>query len=127
VSSAPQPVDESVLRDLKDRLRGYRRIPLVEGIGWDRGTDADYLAELVAYWAQTYQWREHEKRILDRPWVRTETGGTRCEDLVPVPREFGERIFDIRERDEEPSGGHFGAWERPEAYVAGLRKAIALA
>lgn len=48
-------------------------------------------------------------------------------DLVPVPREFGARIFDIREWDEEPSGGHFGAWERPEAYVAGLRKAAALA
>ena len=48
-------------------------------------------------------------------------------DLVPAPREFGERFFDIREWDEEPSGGHFAAWEKPEAYVAGLRKAIALA
>ena len=48
-------------------------------------------------------------------------------DLVRAPREFGERLFDIRAWDEEPSGGHFGAWERPDAYVAGLRKAIALA
>jgi pimeloyl-ACP methyl ester carboxylesterase len=45
-------------------------------------------------------------------------------DLVPVPRESGERLFDIREWDEEPSGGHFGAWERPKVYVAGLRRAI---
>ena len=48
-------------------------------------------------------------------------------DLIPVPREFGERLFDVRAWDEEPAGGHFGAWERPEAYVAGVRKAIALA
>ena len=260
MSSAPRPVDESVLHDLRVRLRGYRRVPLVEDVGWDRGTDADYLAELVDYWAQTYGWRKHEERILDRPWVRTDTGGTPlrsihqaagadaptvvllhgwpdsllrfervlplltdvnvvvpclpgypyadpgggvngrarsralchstsppqslqrrsfstiqvglparrpsdlghrllghrdhrfvvpalrrarrasrepgrgadgCDDLPEGPGagapEFGARIFDIREWDEEPSGGHFGAWERPEAYVAGLRKAAALA
>jgi pimeloyl-ACP methyl ester carboxylesterase len=75
VSSAPRPVEESVLNDLKGRLRDFRRVPLVEGVGWDRGTDPDYLAELVAYWAETYYWREHEERILDYPWVRTEVGG----------------------------------------------------
>ena len=48
-------------------------------------------------------------------------------DLVTAPRAFGERFFDVRAWDEEPSGGHFGAWEKPEAYVAGLRKAVALA
>ena len=45
-------------------------------------------------------------------------------DLVPAPRVFGERFFDIRVWQEEPSGGHFAAWERPEAYVAGLRSAV---
>ena len=74
MNSAPRPVDESVLRDLKERLRDFRRIPLAEGVGWSRGTDPDYLDELVAYWAETYYWREHEERILDYPWVHTETG-----------------------------------------------------
>lgn len=74
MSSAPQPVDESMLVDLKDRLRAFRRVPLVEGVGWERGTDADYLTELVAYWAETYSWREHEDRILDYPWVHTGSG-----------------------------------------------------
>jgi hypothetical protein len=54
MSTAPRPVEESVLRDLHDRLREFRRIPLGEGVGWSRGTDADYLAELVDYWTQTY-------------------------------------------------------------------------
>ena len=65
-----------MLVDLKDRLRAFRRVPLVEGVGWSRGTDADYLDELVAYWATTYDWREHEERILDYPWVHTGSGAT---------------------------------------------------
>ncbi|MEP6648763.1 MAG: epoxide hydrolase [Lapillicoccus sp.] len=48
-------------------------------------------------------------------------------DLVPAPREFAERVFDVRDWRLEPEGGHFGAWERPEAYAAGLRRAVALA
>ena len=76
VSSAPRPVDESVLVDLKDRLRAFRRVPLVEGVGWSRGTDADYLDELIAYWINTFYWREHEERILDHPRVHTGSGET---------------------------------------------------
>jgi pimeloyl-ACP methyl ester carboxylesterase len=47
-------------------------------------------------------------------------------DLVPAPREFAERVFDVRDWSREPDGGHFGAWERPEAFVARLRRAVAL-
>jgi len=46
-------------------------------------------------------------------------------DLVPAPRQFAERFFDIRQWDEQPSGGHFGAWERPGAFVEGVRAAVA--
>jgi hypothetical protein len=48
-------------------------------------------------------------------------------DLVNAPRSFGERFFDIVEWTEHPSGGHFGAWERPDWFVAGVRAAIAVA
>ncbi|HLL61528.1 MAG TPA: epoxide hydrolase [Propionibacteriaceae bacterium] len=75
MSSAPWPVHESVLIDLKERLRGFRHVPLVEGVGWSRGTDPGYLSELVDYWAETYYWREHEERILDYPWVHTGAPG----------------------------------------------------
>ncbi len=47
-------------------------------------------------------------------------------DLVPAPRAFAERFFDVRSCDERPDGGHFGAWERPEAFAAGVRAAVAL-
>ncbi|MDH2444267.1 epoxide hydrolase [Amnibacterium sp. CER49] len=48
-------------------------------------------------------------------------------DLLHAPRGYAERTFDVREWDVAESGGHFAAWERPEAFVAGLRKAVALA
>ena len=48
-------------------------------------------------------------------------------DLLHAPRALAERTFDVRVWDDgQPSGGHFAAWERPEAFVASLRAAIAL-
>jgi pimeloyl-ACP methyl ester carboxylesterase len=45
---------------------------------------------------------------------------------VPAPRSVAERLFDLRVWHEEPAGGHFAAWERPEAFVAGVRAALDL-
>jgi pimeloyl-ACP methyl ester carboxylesterase len=46
-------------------------------------------------------------------------------DLVLAPRSVAERFFDLRFWDERPDGGHFGAWERPDAFVTGVRAAVA--
>ncbi len=46
---------------------------------------------------------------------------------VPLPRELAERIFDVRIWSEHPAGGHFTAWEQPEAFADDLRAAVALA
>lgn len=77
MAAAPEPVDQAVLDDLRDRLRATRRVPLAEGVGWSRGTDADYLTELLAYWAEDYDWRRHEERLLALPWFEVGTGGRR--------------------------------------------------
>lgn len=47
------------------------------------------------------------------------------EPLV-APREFAERLFDVRGWHEAGSGGHFSAWERPDEYLRGVRDALAL-
>jgi pimeloyl-ACP methyl ester carboxylesterase len=47
-------------------------------------------------------------------------------DITHAPRSYAERIFDVRSFVEEPAGGHFTAWEQPEAFVAGVRTALAL-
>lgn len=48
-------------------------------------------------------------------------------DLTLAPREWAERFYDLRAYGVNPDGGHFTAWERPEAYVAGLKAAVDLA
>ena len=46
-------------------------------------------------------------------------------DLVPAPREYVERFFDVRSWQFHETGGHFAAWERPAEYAAGIRAALA--
>jgi pimeloyl-ACP methyl ester carboxylesterase len=67
-------VDQAVLDDLRGRLRATRRAALPGGLGWERGTDPEYLAELVGYWAEAYDWRAAEERIRALPWVRVGAG-----------------------------------------------------
>ena len=71
MDAAPAPVDEAVLDDLRRRLRNHRPVEGTGTAGWDRGTDAGYLAELVETWAEDYDWRPHEQRIRALPWART--------------------------------------------------------
>ncbi|OLF07070.1 enterotoxin [Actinophytocola xanthii] len=57
------------MEDLRARLRAYRRVALPPGLGWERGVDGDFLAELIAYWAEHYDWRVHEAPIRALPWT----------------------------------------------------------
>ena len=41
-------------------------------------------------------------------------------DLVTAPREWAERFYDVARYSTFPRGGHFPAWEVPEAYGADL-------
>jgi pimeloyl-ACP methyl ester carboxylesterase len=72
---APDSVDQATLDDLRRRLLSTNRVRLPKGTGWDRGVDADYLAELVDYWANSYDWRVHEKRIRSLPWTTVTVDG----------------------------------------------------
>jgi pimeloyl-ACP methyl ester carboxylesterase len=76
VIGTPDSVDEVTLDDLRRRLVETNRVRLPEGTGWDRGTDADYLAELMAYWVNSYDWRLAEKRIQSLSWTAVTVGGT---------------------------------------------------
>ena len=55
-------VDNAVLTDLRDRLRGAR-FPDEVGQSWGCGTDLAYLKELVAYWRDEFDWRAQERRL----------------------------------------------------------------
>ncbi len=90
--AAPELVPEAVIDDLRSRIRSYRRVPLPAGLGWERGTDGDYLESLLAYWLDSYDWRENESRIRGLPWalMQTDSGAVRaihqrCTDPDAIP------------------------------------------
>jgi pimeloyl-ACP methyl ester carboxylesterase len=47
-------------------------------------------------------------------------------DLKPEPRSYAEAFLHLKEYVVHEAGGHFAAWEQPEAYAADLRLAIGL-
>jgi Epoxide hydrolase N terminus len=46
----------AALEDLRARLIATRWPDVPEDAGWTLGTDLDYLRELVAYWADGFDW-----------------------------------------------------------------------
>jgi pimeloyl-ACP methyl ester carboxylesterase len=42
--------------------------------------------------------------------------------LILAPREYGERVYDLRRWEEMPRGGHFAAMEEPELLAQELRE-----
>ncbi|TWX38472.1 epoxide hydrolase [Frigoribacterium sp. ACAM 257] len=67
-SAAPARVSEEAVADLRDRLARRRRVDLPAGLEPRHGVDASWLERLLARWADGYDWRVHEQRILDLPW-----------------------------------------------------------
>jgi pimeloyl-ACP methyl ester carboxylesterase len=94
VATTPTPftvraADED-LEDLRGRLR-QTRLPASLGSGWDYGMDRGYLAELVAYWTTSFDWRAVEERINAVPAFTAELGG-RPVHFVHVRGEGGNPI-----------------------------------
>jgi len=77
MSATPDRVDDTVVDDLRNRLRATRIVPLAGPASWERGTDAAYLADLLAYWRDGYDWRVHEDRLRSLPWVVAAEAGSR--------------------------------------------------
>ncbi|MEV6392447.1 epoxide hydrolase family protein [Nocardia xishanensis] len=45
-------------------------------------------------------------------------------DTKPEPRSYAEQFLNIRDYVEHSAGGHFAAWEQPEAYARDIRRAV---
>ena len=41
-------------------------------------------------------------------------------DMIPAPRVFAERIFNVQQWTEMPEGGHFAAMEKPDLLAADI-------
>ncbi|QWF80951.1 epoxide hydrolase family protein [Amycolatopsis sp. CA-230715] len=77
--SQPEPfaprAEQAALDDLRARLRATRWPDAPEEAGWSLGTDLDYLRELVAYWADGFDWRAREAALARLPRFRASVGG----------------------------------------------------
>ncbi len=73
VTGTPAVVPSDVLDDLQDRLRRYRAVPTASTLVPDHGVDQAALADLLAYWADGYDWRVHEDRVRALPWEVVDT------------------------------------------------------
>jgi epoxide hydrolase len=68
-------VAQADLDDLRDRLARTRWPDELPGVGWSRGVPVDYLKGLSDYWANRYDWREHEAKLNQFPQFTTEIDG----------------------------------------------------
>ncbi|MFL0243227.1 epoxide hydrolase family protein [Mycobacterium sp. SMC-18] len=61
--------------DLRARLRATRWPASTAGTGWSLGASLSYMRELVEYWAEEYDWPNHEHALTQVPRFHTEIGG----------------------------------------------------
>jgi pimeloyl-ACP methyl ester carboxylesterase len=67
--------DAAAIQDLRSRLRATRWPELARDAEWALGTDPDYLRELVAYWADGFDWEAREAELNGLPRLRVDVGG----------------------------------------------------
>ncbi len=60
VKSMQINIPDEEIRDLRKRLENTRWSPQISGSNWDDGTDADYLQDLITYWATKYDWKKEK-------------------------------------------------------------------
>jgi pimeloyl-ACP methyl ester carboxylesterase len=68
-------VSDEVLADLRARIRNTRWPGPAPGAPWAQGTDLDYLRDLAAYWADTFDWRAQERWLNTFSHFRAEIDG----------------------------------------------------
>jgi pimeloyl-ACP methyl ester carboxylesterase len=68
-------VPDSVLRDLKTRLERARFADEFPDVGWDYGTNLQYIQSLMTYWRDRYDWRAQERRLNRFSQFKTNIGG----------------------------------------------------
>lgn len=68
-------VPESDQQDLQSRLARTRLGRAPAGVAWESGVDFDYLADLIAYWREGFDWRFQEERLNEFDHFTTTIGG----------------------------------------------------
>ncbi len=70
-------VADQVLADLRARIRNTRWPDPAPGVAWEQGTDLAYLRQVLAYWADEFDWRAQERKLNTFEHFRVELDGVR--------------------------------------------------
>ncbi len=68
-------VEEKVLNDLRAKLGQVRWPDQMVGAEWEQGTELSYLQSLVAYWRDSFNWRQQEAELNRLAHFRSEVDG----------------------------------------------------
>jgi len=68
-------VAPEVLSDLHSRIRNTRWPAPAPGAAWEQGTDLDYLRQMLAYWADGFDWAAQERALNGVAHFRAELDG----------------------------------------------------
>lgn len=68
-------VSDTAIEDLQRRLAATRMPDQLAQTSWEYGTDSSYLAELLSYWQNDFDWREQESELNQFDQFKTEIDG----------------------------------------------------
>ncbi len=68
-------IEEEILSDLRERILRTRWPDQAPGAAWDQGTELNYLKQLLAYWADGFDWRAQERELNAVNHFRAELDG----------------------------------------------------
>ena len=70
-------VDETVLRDLRARIRNTRWPDRSPAAPWEQGTELETLRAVLEYWVEGFDWRAQERQLNQFHHFRAELDGVR--------------------------------------------------
>lgn len=70
-------IEEETLADLRARIHKTRWPDQIPGIEWQQGIERGYLRQLLAYWADEFDWRAQERTLNSFHHFRAELDGVR--------------------------------------------------
>jgi hypothetical protein len=68
-------IEAEILSDLRERIRDTRWPDQAPGAAWEQGTNLEYLTQLLAYWADEFDWHAQERELNAANQFRAELDG----------------------------------------------------
>src|SRR5262245_18417074 len=84
-------IQAEILSDLRKCIRNTRWPPRAPGHPWERGTDPEYLKQLLAYWAGDFDWSAQQRALNALHHCSAELGGAQIH-FVHERARYGEGI-----------------------------------